>query len=324
LSSSKSEAEKHESESDRGKSVRPNSTGEKSGINELKSDVDALSTEVQTAVVDLKRSIEDIRSSISEMENPFNLLKGLSNEKDLEEHNEQRLPSGVRSIILGKPEVPSSYMESYPPQAPQMIEPYPPASPPRMEPYPPQAPQMMESSPAPSPQKIEPPPPKFEPPPPKFEPLSPQIEVATEEKPNKPVEPPATLEQVKASAYIDWIWGLLDVGLTADNIRQLACSGELTGYLPARTTELIYSLAVTSEQIRLNGLTKEHLLLFFYKAAAISNININSDDMKTLITISEQQLKKPKSNRAEHQSKRPKKTILEHQSKKPKNTRGTR
>jgi hypothetical protein len=118
--------------------------------------------------------------------------------------------------------------------------------------------------------------------------------------------------------------------------------------LPAQTSESIYSLAVTSEEIRLRGLTKEQLLLIFYKAAAISKINIDTEDMKALITISEHQLekpmsnraehqskrrkktiskpqlKKPKSNRAEHRSKRPKKTVPKHQLKKPKNTRGTR
>ncbi|HKM59253.1 MAG TPA: hypothetical protein VJY36_00110 [Candidatus Bathyarchaeia archaeon] len=243
-------------ESNREKVAFLTNTSEKSEINELKSDVDALSNEVQTAVVDLKKSIGDIRSSVSEMENPFNLLSTVSSEKDVEEHNEERLPSGVKSLILGKPEeIANNDKELSLP---------------------------------------------------KLEPISPQIEVATKEKPNRIVQSSLPLKPLKASAYLDWIWDLLDAGLTADDIRQLACSSELMSYLPAQASELIYSLAVTAEKIRLIGFTKGHLLLFFYKAAAISKISIDPEDMEALISITEHQLEKPKNNRTEHQVEKPK------------------
>ncbi len=237
-------------ESNKEKVASLTNKGEKSEINELRSDVDELSNEVQTAVVDLKKSIGDIRSSVSEMENPFNLLKTVSSEKGVEEHNEEReerLPSGVKSLILGKPEEIANNDKEL--SAP------------------------------------------------KLEPISPQIEAVTKEQPNVIVQLPLPVKPLKASAYLDWIWDLLDAGLTADNIRQLACSCELISYLPAKANELIYSLAVTAEKIRLIGFTKGHLLLFLYKAAAISKINLDSEDMENLITITEHQLKSAKNNR---------------------------
>ena len=242
---------------------------EKNELSELKSDVYELSNEVKTAVVDLKKSIVEIRSSVSEMENPFNLLRKVSGEKDGEIQTEERHPSGVKSLILGKTKETADDDEELPP--------------PKLEPISLQiAPPIKEE-----PEKTVQPP---------IPPVAPVIPVTTVTSPVLPV----SLKTLKASAYIDWIWDLLDAGLTADNVRQLSSSCELFSYLPAQASELIYSLAVTAEKIRLLHLTKEHLLLFFYKAAAISKINIDPEDMKTLITITEHELKKPKNNEGTH------------------------
>jgi hypothetical protein len=222
---------------------------DKNEISELRSDVDELSNEVLTAVVDLKKSIADIRSSVSEMENPFNLLRTGSGEKDAEKQSE-RLPGGVKSLIIGKP-------EEKPIDEKELI------------------PQKPEPTPIPIPIPIS------------------QTEAPTKEKPIVTVQSLTPSKSIRPSAYIDWIWDLLDAGLTAENIRQLATLSELMNYLPTRTSELIYSLAVTAEKIRLIGFTKGHLLLFLYKAASISKTNIDPEDMAALIDLTEQQLKNP-------------------------------
>lgn len=217
---------------------------EKNELGELRSNVNELSNEVQVAVGDLKKSIADIRSTVSEMENPFNLLRTGSSENDTEKLNEARLPSGVKSIILGKPEENTISDESL------------------------------------SQQKTE---------------LVPQIETVTNEKPNISPQSITPLKPIRASAYIDWIWELLDTGLTAENIRQLANLCEMTNYLPKQASEFIYHLAATAEKIRLIGFTKGHLVLFLYKAATLSKTNIDPEDMQALIDITEQQLKNVKS-----------------------------
>jgi len=129
----------------------------------------------------------------------------------------------------------------------------------------------------------------------KPEPL-PQIE---EELPLKKaaLTPPPSMtssKPIRASAYLDWIWELLEDGLTAENIRQLANLCEMTNYLPKEANEFIYSLAVTAENIRQIGYTKSHLLLFMYKAASLSKTDIDPEDMKALIDLTEQQLKNQK------------------------------
>jgi len=53
-------------------------------INRLKADVQSSSDEMTRMVEDLKRAVIDIRSAISEIENPFNLLRVITSEKDLE------------------------------------------------------------------------------------------------------------------------------------------------------------------------------------------------------------------------------------------------
>ncbi|MBC7130476.1 hypothetical protein H5T51_04565, partial [Candidatus Bathyarchaeota archaeon] len=77
---------------------------EKQEIQKIRADVDKLSDELKSAVSELKKSIVDIRSAVSEIENPFNLLRAISSEKDVKKLNGARLPPGVKSLIIGKPE----------------------------------------------------------------------------------------------------------------------------------------------------------------------------------------------------------------------------
>lgn len=104
------------------------STDEKREIQQIRADVDKLSTEIKNAIGELKKSIVDIRSAVSEIENPFNLLRVVSSEGDLKKLENARLPPGIKSLIIGKPEetersleveenqvVPESRLEETPP-----------------------------------------------------------------------------------------------------------------------------------------------------------------------------------------------------------------
>jgi len=119
----------------------------------------------------------------------------------------------------------------------------------------------------------------------------PQKEVIPEQKPVTTLQPSIPTKSVKASAYLDWVWDMLDSGLTAEDIRHLADMGEMTNYLPKQANEFIYSLALTAEKIRNIGYTKAHLLLFLYKAATVSKTKVDPEDLEALIDITEQQLK---------------------------------
>jgi len=53
-------------------------------IDRLKTSVQSSSDEIKQTVEDLKKAVVDIRSAVSEIENPFNLLRVITSEKDLE------------------------------------------------------------------------------------------------------------------------------------------------------------------------------------------------------------------------------------------------
>jgi len=53
-------------------------------VERLKADVRNSSKEIKQTVEDLKKAVVDIRSAVSEIENPFNLLRVITSEKDLE------------------------------------------------------------------------------------------------------------------------------------------------------------------------------------------------------------------------------------------------
>lgn len=232
-------------------------------LSQLRADVDHLSDDLQSTVTELKKSIVDIRSAVSEIENPFNLLRTISSEKDVKKLNGERMPLGVKSLILGNTQENfTTTDEAAEESKAQAIKPQPVREP---EPQPSKAPQT---------------PPKSE-----TQKQVPQTDAPAETK----SQPPKT-----NVAYVDWIWNLLDSGLKASDIHQLAFSCELMCYMPAQTSEFIYSLAVAAEKLREKGLTKGHLLLNLYKAAAISKVNMGWEDMEALIAITEDQLKRTK------------------------------
>ncbi|MCS7115127.1 MAG: hypothetical protein RMJ15_05105 [Nitrososphaerota archaeon] len=219
---------------------------ERKEIEKIRSDVDRLSQELRTAVDELKKSIVDIRSAVSEIENPFNLLRAVASEKDLEKLNSERLPSGVKSLFLGKPEKEEEEVkkaEEKPPE-PQILE---------------------------------------------------EKALALETKPERELPPPIPREhdlQSSRVAYLDWVWSLLDLGFSSDDINQLAQSYERLGFLPQGSSEQVYSLAVAAEKAKSKGLSMSKLLLNMYEASLISGMRIGIEDMKRLISIAEKGLKK--------------------------------
>jgi hypothetical protein len=223
-------------------------TSEREEIEKLKFNVEKLSEELNTAVAELKKSIIDIRSAVSEIENPFNLLRVISSEKDLKRINSERLPPGVKSLFLGKPE--EKREEKGEEQVPLL--------PPKL---------LAEQ--APKAEAVEAEESKGE--------LRAELE---ERQPTVERLPPGT-------AYLDWVWSLLDVGFTPDDIKQLSQSYERLGFLPQGCSEQLYSLAVAAEKAKSKGLTKSKLLLNMYKASVISGVQISVEDMKRLIAMAE-------------------------------------
>ena len=223
---------------------------ERNEVAELRSDVDKISEELKTAVGELKKSIVDIRSAVSEIENPFNLLRVISSEKDVKKLNSKRMPAGAQSLVLGKPKVTS------PIEKPE------------------------ERLPLDEERQSEPQPLELQPP------AEPEIEVL---KPQIQPQPPRQLPKTR-SGYLDWVWSLLDSHLSSDDILQLAKSYEFIGYLPAESNEYIHALAVACERARLKGFNKGQMLLNMYKAATISGIEIGVEDVKELVSIAEAKL----------------------------------
>lgn len=235
---------------------------EKQEIEKLKFSVEKLSEELNTAVAELKRSIIDIRSAVSEIENPFNLLRVITSEKDLERIKSEKLPPGVKSLYIGKPkgkageraEKKEGEEVTTPAQAPTPVEAH-------------------------------------------------KVEVLEEKKPEAAPktelleEHPGAERLQRGTAYLNWVWSLLDAGFTPEDIKQLSQSYEELGFLPEGCSGQIYSLAVAAEKAKSRGLTKSKLLLNMYKASIISGIGIGLEDVKRLIAMAEKRSVREKASR---------------------------
>lgn len=66
-------------------------------LEELKTTVEGSSVEVKGAVEDLQSAVVDIRSAVSEIENPFNLLRVITNEKDISRIKEAQ--PAIRKVL---------------------------------------------------------------------------------------------------------------------------------------------------------------------------------------------------------------------------------
>jgi hypothetical protein len=113
----------------------------------------------------------------------------------------------------------------------------------------------------------------------------------------KPVieEPPPQFQtRLKngASDCLDWVWSHLESGLTPDDILELAKSYEFLGYLPEKSSDYIYSLALAAEKMKSVGYKKNHMLLSMYKAAHISGIQIAIADVDEVISIAESKVRR--------------------------------
>jgi hypothetical protein len=246
LENMEEESEKQEASSEVQEEKKSRNEVLREEFDKLRSDVDKISQELKSAVNELKRSIVDIRSAVSEIENPFNLLRSISSEEELKKLNMKRLPPGVKSLVLGKPERPSAPEEEKPVQKPSLLEE----------------------------EKLE---------------TLPLAEREIEE-PKPPVE---ALEMPTIGPnYLDWVWSLLDSGLSADDILQLARAYEFMGYLPSQSSGHIYSLALACERVRSKGFSKNRLLLNMYRAAVTSGVRIGLDDVEKIISIAEGKGKK--------------------------------
>lgn len=225
-------------------------------INNLKSDVENLSSELSSAVTSLKKSVVDIRSAVSEIENPFNLLRAIQGEKEMKDLNHERLPKGVKSLILSGPNEETAETEESEDEA---LDEHP-----KLETEPEPEAALLEESPEPQ--------------------ITPQPEKVLSTQPQSQ-SPKGT------SDYLDWVWAHIDSGLTADDIFALAKSYEFLGYLPEKFGEGIYHLARAAEKMKSGGFNKKHLLLNMYQAASMSGIQIGLTDVNKLISIAEDETK---------------------------------
>jgi len=77
-------------------------------ITRLERDIEKLRSEVETAVENLKNAVVDIRSAVSEIENPFNLLRVITSEEDLNRLREGQSKFQIQPREDGeKPKVPA-------------------------------------------------------------------------------------------------------------------------------------------------------------------------------------------------------------------------
>jgi len=217
-------------------------------MEELRSNVNTISEDLKNVVSELKKSIVDVRSAVSEIENPFNLLRIISSDKDLKRLNSERLGRpGVQTLALEKPEEKPEEKITVSPVLPEL---------PREE-----APALEEEG--------------------------REDEKALERPPPPPILPPK-----KGLGYLDWVWSLLESDLNSRDIMELARSYEFMGYLPAGSSGYVHSLAIAAEKARSKHFSKDDLMLNMYKAATISGVTAELEDVTRLISIAENKVQR--------------------------------
>lgn len=215
-------------------------------VEKVENEMSKISENLNTVVSELKKSIIDVRAAVSEIENPFNLLRVVSSEKDLKKLNNMRskLRPEVKSLVLEKPEEKVEKPEEK--EEPELVQ--------------------------------------------KETPLFQEKEEEEKEKVSKErgVLPPS----FKAGfGHLKWIWSLLDLGLTPEDIMEFSKYCEYVGYLPANCSEYIFDLANIAKKAKSKGIGEDQLMLNMCEVAIISGVKIEFGDVSDLISMATGKMK---------------------------------
>lgn len=104
-----------------------------------------------------------------------------------------------------------------------------------------------------------------------------------EEKPIERAAPPPIPKT--GFGHLKWVWSLLDLGLTPQDITQFSEYCEHVGYLPPNSSEYISSLAYAANKAKKKGLSKEQLMVSMYQAAVASSVEVGFEDINEIVSV---------------------------------------
>lgn len=209
-------------------------------VSEVKSEIKKMSNDLGSVVSDLKKSIIDVRAAVSEIENPFNLLRSISSEKDLKRLNSERKRLGIRSLALEKAEEKEEEEKPSEPSLPLSLEQ-------------------------------------------EERPIQEERPVEKEERPVERMAPPPSAKT--GFGQLKWVWSLLDLGLTPEDIMRFSEYCEHIGYLQPNSSQYISSLAYAANKAKKKGLDKEQLMMSMYQAAMTSGAKVEGEDIKEIVSV---------------------------------------
>lgn len=110
-----------------------------------------------------------------------------------------------------------------------------------------------------------------------------------EERPiqeERPVERMVPLPTAKTGfGQLKWVWSLLDLGLTPEDIMRFSEYCEHIGYLQPNSSQYISSLAYAANKAKKKGLDKEQLMMSMYQAAMASGAKVDGEDIKEIVSV---------------------------------------
>lgn len=117
-------------------------------------------------------------------------------------------------------------------------------------------------------------------------PLSSEQEERPVERKERPVERMVPLPTAKTGfGQLKWVWSLLDLGLTPEDIMRFSEYCEHIGYLQPNSSQYISSLAYAANKAKKKGLDKEQLMMSMYQAAMASGAKVDGEDIKEIVSV---------------------------------------
>jgi len=106
------------------------------------------------------------------------------------------------------------------------------------------------------------------------------------ERKERPVERMVPLPTAKTGfGQLKWVWSLLDLGLTPEDIMRFSEYCEHIGYLQPNSSQYISSLAYAANKAKKKGLDKEQLMMSMYQAAMTSGAKVDGEDIKEIVSV---------------------------------------
>ncbi len=231
-------------------------------LENLKKSVTSSSLDMKKAVEELRKAVIDIRSAVSEIENPFNLLRVITNEEDLANASIRTSEPADKKLKIKKEETRSDNPETERSDKSKSMQGGKSEGKERLE-APPCSEEQVHGK--------------------EREEIVPSLEEKSIKVDEVGSEKPLQLSFKSGCSLLNWIYMMLDMGFDRESLKSIYRYCEYLGLVPDRSSIFVSEMIDAVVKAKSRGLSADDVILGIYFAGEAAGRRVKVDDVIGLI-----------------------------------------